>query len=440
MRFLRASLALCGCLCVAAQAPSENVSFSRQIAPILLKKCVTCHNPEKSKGGFQLHTFNALQKAGESKRAPVVAGDPKKSRIFELITITDPDDRMPQKDEPLPADQIQTIRTWINQGAKCDGDPNAHLSQLVPKRPHHPPPVNYSRAIPIVALAWLQGGTTLAANGYGELTVWSSADGALRERISDFAEKTQGLAFSPTGHWIAVAGGMPGQMGELAILSAEDHKPRVVGTFPDMALTVAFSPDGQLLACGATDNGIHIFDVASGREKLLIQQHADWVTGLCFSPEGKHLASASRDRSARVYELSKGNLETTYMEHEGAVSAIAYDFKGKNVYSAGKDKKIHIWNAQDGKKVGEIGGPEGEIFQLIATEDRLFCCGSDRLVREYTLSDRKQVRTYAGHQDWVYALALNGESGSLASGSYDGEVRIWDVKTGALLRSFRAIP
>src|SRR5262245_49242712 len=77
------------------------VSFSRDIAPIFLKKCVTCHGPEKAKGKFQLHTFDLLTKGGESKEPTVVSGKPEQSKLFQLITAKDEDDRMPQKDDPL---------------------------------------------------------------------------------------------------------------------------------------------------------------------------------------------------------------------------------------------------------------------------------------------------------------------------------------------------
>ena len=97
------------------------VSFSKDIAPLLLRKCVTCHCPEKTKGGYQLQTFEALMKPGESKETPIVAGEPKRSRLFQLLTAKDADDRMPQKDDPLPSVQIALIEKWIKEGAKFDG-------------------------------------------------------------------------------------------------------------------------------------------------------------------------------------------------------------------------------------------------------------------------------------------------------------------------------
>ena len=88
----------------AAETPDapHAVSFSKDIAPLLQAKCVTCHNAEITKGGYRLHTFAELLKPGESKDSPLVAGDPAKSKLHQLLLATDPDDRMPQKDDPLP--------------------------------------------------------------------------------------------------------------------------------------------------------------------------------------------------------------------------------------------------------------------------------------------------------------------------------------------------
>src|SRR6266480_2952229 len=143
------------------------VSFSKGIAPILAKKCVACHGPEKSKGHFRLDSFDWLMKAGESKSAPVVPGQPEQSELVRRLTATDEDDRMPQKDDPLPAEQIALIEGWIKDGATFDGtDPKAPLVTLIPKAPHPDPPPAYRHPVAVTALAFNPEGNELAAGGY----------------------------------------------------------------------------------------------------------------------------------------------------------------------------------------------------------------------------------------------------------------------------------
>src|SRR5467141_2191385 len=113
-------------------AISTPVSFSKDLAPILAKKCVACHGPEKSKGHFRLDSFDWLMKSGESKSAPVVSSQPEQSELVRRLTAKDEDDRMPQKDDPLPAEYIALIERWIKDGAKFDGaDAKAPLITLI---------------------------------------------------------------------------------------------------------------------------------------------------------------------------------------------------------------------------------------------------------------------------------------------------------------------
>jgi len=425
-----------------AVAASTPVGFSKELAPILAKKCVVCHGPEKSKGHYRLDSFDWLMKAGESKTAPVVPGQPEPSELMRRLTAKDEDDRMPQKDDPLPVEQIALIERWIKEGAKFDGtDPNAPLVTLIPKTPNPDPPAVYRHPVAITALAFHPDGNELAVGGYHEITTWNPSDGKLLRRIKNVAQRTQSVDYSPAGALLAAAGGSPGQLGEVALYNPTNGALlRVLGTLPDMALALSFGPDGSRLAVGSADNSIRIYEVATGKEQLVIQQHADWVMSIAWSRDGAHLASASRDRTARISSTTNGDLETSYTAHQGPVLAVAFSEDGNRVCSAGHDKKIHLWDAKEGKAAGEIGGFEDDIFRLIVFENSIFSCSADKKIRQYAMDKKELVRTFSGHNDWVYSLAIDGKSKRLASGSYDGEVRIWSLEDGRALTAFIAAP
>src|SRR5688572_20061895 len=111
---------------VGANAPAE-VSFKSEVAPILVERCQTCHSPEKNKGAYRLDSFETMMRAGESNKAPIVAGGPGESHLYQLITTPEEDDRMPAKGERLTAAQISTIERWIKEGAKFDGPDRSAL-------------------------------------------------------------------------------------------------------------------------------------------------------------------------------------------------------------------------------------------------------------------------------------------------------------------------
>jgi len=56
------------------------------------------------------------------------------------------------------------------------------------------------------------------------------------------------------------------------------------------------------------------------------------------------------------------------------------------------------------------------------------------------LDKKETTRVFTGHSDWVYSLAIDEKSKRLASGSYDGEVRVWNLEDGQVLAHFIAAP
>lgn len=94
----------------------ERVDFARDIAPILKKHCLSCHGPRKQKGKLRLDRKDLAFKGGVSGRV-ILPGNAKDSLLYALLVDPDPDARMPEKADPLPADQIELIRRWIDEGA-----------------------------------------------------------------------------------------------------------------------------------------------------------------------------------------------------------------------------------------------------------------------------------------------------------------------------------
>lgn len=409
---------------------------------MLQSKCLTCHNPEKAKGGYRLHTFEALMKPGDSGDPSVTPGDPEHSQLYQLLVASDPDDRMPQKDDPLPRQQIAMVRKWIEEGAKFDGpDAKASFGSVLTPPKHPAPPDSYKRPVPILALAFSPDGEELAASGYHEVNVWSPASGVLLRRLPNLPLQIQSIAYSPDGSRLAVAGGSPGRSGETLLVEAKSGATQTLGTSADFVLSLAFNPDGSRLITGGADNTIRVYNVASGKEERRLEQHADWVMNVAFNSNGTYFASASRDKTARLFNATTCELDETYDGHANPVLAIAFSPDGR-LFSAGRDKAIHIWQAKDARKSHEIGGMEGEILRLVVSGADVFSAGTDRQIRQHRIGEKKSelVRAYAGHRDTVYAMTLHRETSRLASGSYDGEVRIWTFATGAAVTNFIAAP
>jgi hypothetical protein len=425
----------------AADAPAP-VSFSKEIAPILVAKCQACHGSPEPKGGYQVVNYQAVLKPGESESPAIAPGKPEDSQLLELISSTDPDSRMPKEGDPLSAEQIALVKRWIIEGAKYDGtDPLASLSSIVPKMPQPDPPPAYRRPVPITALAFNADGQELAASGYHEVTIWTVASGSLARRIKNVAERTYSLAYSPDGALLAAAGGTPGQLGEVKLFNpASGALVKDLGSMGDVAYRAVFNPAGTKLAVGGADRSIRIYDVAGGKQEILIEDHADWVVGLAWSPDGTRLASASRDKTSKLFNAANGESLMTYSGQGDQVFGVGFSADGKLIYTAGADKKVHAWNPDDGQKKGEFAGFGREVFGLMTYQDKIFTCSGDKTVQQHRAEGLKPFKAYPGHTDAVYAVAYHPGTGRVAAGSFSGEVRIWNAEDAAPVATFIAAP
>ena len=93
------------------------VDFVGDIAPLLQRRCLSCHNEQDRKGDFSLQTAESAREDGY-----VVPGDAMASHLLEVISIRDGKSQMPKNSDPLQAEQIQLIRKWIDEGAKWPAD------------------------------------------------------------------------------------------------------------------------------------------------------------------------------------------------------------------------------------------------------------------------------------------------------------------------------
>ena len=420
-------------------AAGQMVSFSETIAPIFAKRCLACHNARTAKGRLNLETFAAMKKGGESG-AVVEPGDPDSSYLYLLID----DGSMPKDADPLTNEEKASVKKWISTGAGLDAgkDAEAPLIAIMPKLPQPLPPDSYRVPIPVTALAFSPDGKLLASSGYHEILLWNPDDGKLVRRITNVAERVYDLKFSSDGKTLAAAAGTPAQIGELKLFNVEDGK--LLGDFgvsDDAFFAVAWSPDGKKLASAGADRTIRVFDIATGKEELSIEDHADWVMGLAFSPDGTKLASASRDKTSKVFDAKTGDSLVTFNGHGDSVYGVAFTPDGKQIVTGGADKQIRVWNVGDAKEARKIGGFGGDIFHLEVTKDGdVFTACADKNARQHKLSNGQALKTYSGHADWVYAVAYSPATNKAATGTYNGQIHIFNTQDGKQLISFTAAP
>ena len=419
-------------------ATGKLVSFAQQVAPIFSQRCLACHNARTAKGRLNMENYANLMKGGESGPS-VIAGKPADSLVHSMVA----DHSMPKDADPLQPEQIEIIKKWVETGARLDAGvaSSATLITIIPKLVQPMPPESYRVSVPVMALAFSPDGNLLATSGYREVLLWNPADGQLVRRIKNLAERPHDIEFSADGTVLAVAAGTPGQLGEVKLFNVADGALLAdLFTTDDEVFSVAFSPDGTRLAAACADRSVRLFDVATRQLQKLIEDHADWVMDVAWSPDGKKIATASRDKTSKVFDSMTGESQSTFNGHAQPVFGVGFLPDGANVATSGRDNRIRVWASADAKQAREIGFG-GEVFRLTVQGDGTAFSGSaDKFARQHNLTNGAQVKQFGPHDDWVYAASYHAASKRVASGSHDGQVRIWNYDDGKELLKFIAAP
>jgi hypothetical protein len=458
-----------------AQAPAtgKELSFIKDVAPILKKNCFGCHDAGRKKGKLDMTTYETFRKGGRHNDV-LVPGDTKKSYILEVLTASDAS-RMPPKDsgKPLPKADIDVIAAWIQQGAKLDNGITAKDDLRRVLRLRWQPPTlltAYTSPALITSLAITPDGQKVVASGYHELSVWDVQSGKLEKRLHTRSERAHEMRFLKDGK-LAVAGGRPGQEGDVRVYDLGGKSTQVNGVAvldgvndpsvlvaelvqtEDEILCLGLSDDGNKLASGGCDRLVRVWDISAGVKAAKLEQtienHADWVLSVNFSANGQYLITGGRDKSAKVWDLNAKESLVTFPGHQEIVFGAVLSADGKFGISAGVDKQVRWWDAQDksknlGKQTRAQGGHAKEIFKLIqfkqGPKQVLATTSADGTVRLWDATSGANLKTLTGLKDWVYAVAASSDGKLVAAGGQDSEVHVWDTTTGKEVKVLNVTP
>ena len=293
--------------------------------------------------------------------------------------------------------------------------------------PAGPPLTGPTRAVTSVAF----GGSRLAAGSDdGTVRLWSATGTPLGGPLRGHTDGVTSVAFSADG--LLLASGARDDTVRLWNPATGSQVGQTLDGHTDAVTSVAFSPDGHRLATTSDDNNMRLWNAdATVPLGEPLTGHTDQVTSVAFS--GNRMATASADGTVRQWSSETGApIGTPLTGHRGSVNGVAYSPDGHFLASAGTDGTVRIWNADNGTPVGgPLTGHTGAVTSVAFGDELLVTGGADGTVRLWNAHTGQPVgRPLTGHTDQVNSVAFNATEDEVLSASADGTARLWSASTG----------
>ena len=205
-----------------------------------------------------------------------------------------------------------------------------------------------------------------------------------------------------------------------------------------------FSPDSTIIASGRRNNVVRLWDATarqpSGLKKffgfadtlhprLTIQGHPVHVRTLAFSPDGKMLAGGSNGGHIHLWDAHTGAELFTRIEHSSRITALAFSPDGRTLASGGAGGEICFWNTADGTKgSANILKPRATVSALLFSPDgKILVSGSGNgILQLWETNTGRLLSTHAAHTNPIRVLLFSPDGKTLASGSNDATTLLWN--------------
>lgn len=194
--------------------------------------------------------------------------------------------------------------------------------------------------------------------------------------------------------------------------------------------SVAFSPDGKLLAAAAGEpkkaGGVTVWEFAAG--KVWFHHEAkDGASAAAFSPDGQLLAVAEWGGAVRLFDIGAKE-ERGVLKHDQAVRAVAFNADGELVVTAGDDKTVRFWNHAEQKVMRTLSGPTKGIRCVALGPDGRVVAGADDSGHVWDGKGDRPRGPISHDGQGLPAVLFAPDGRSCVSGGYDGRVIVWHAK------------
>ena len=252
-------------------------------------------------------------------------------------------------------------------------------------------------------------------------------------------DKVLSLAITPDNQIIASSSAD----NMIKLWSLDGELIRVLEGHTNWVRSLVISPDGETLVSGSTDKTIRIWNLSTGKLiQTLEGKPAHWVWSVAITSDGKTVISGSADKTIRVWDINTGNLIRTIKSHE-KIRGLDITFDGKTLISGSEEGTIRLWDMVSYEPITTLPNPtteitSGKILSIAISPSELAIASgsSDQTIRLWDIATRElKFAPLAGYSDEVSAVAFTSSGQTIIGGSTDSTIKLWNTNDGKLIRS-----
>jgi WD40 repeat protein len=293
------------------------------------------------------------------------------------------------------------------------------------------------------AVAYSSDGRIIASCGDDRtIKLWDAANGRMLRTLTGHTAYVWDIAFSPDSRWLASSGSWDDKTVRIWDVSNGEMLHVLDGGYTNIVSSVAFSPDGRLVAAGSSDR-VRLWEAATGREVLALNNAQGDVA---FSPDGRLLATGGghfdRQPVVTLWEVALGS-------SMNSVRSVAFSADGRWLATA-VGGSIVLWEIGSGCSPFKLGSDSAEetIGDLAFSTDggKIAAQVSSGTVKLWNIATRRELFTLKGSpgahnlDNFIFRFSLSPDGNLLATGESDGTVKLWDAELGQELRTIATPP
>ena len=261
------------------------------------------------------------------------------------------------------------------------------------------------------ALLLIDSDTLASVGSDGACKIWSISGARMTLNIDAVKGAALSVAITPNKNVLAI--GTAG--GKIALfLKSTGKKIGEVDAHNDGVRALHFSSDGGTLFSAGADRQMRFWRVTiSGSKATLdyqsnIAAHDEAVNGLVVSPDDRTIATISADGFLKTWQRNGGGLVNRVKVCEHGAEAVAYSPDGRTLVTGDADGKVRLWNATTGAPISTLGSHERAVTSLAWSADGKFVVsgGEDKTLRYWSLEQGKQAARIAAHDGTVKAVVV----------------------------------